>query len=239
MRGCLFTLLLGAIVIGVVVVIGLPAIAAGVITAGLTGAGLVSADTAVTVRSDPPTDLLGLHADTVHVTATDATFRGMDIASLDLTLGNVAVLDRTAGTVDGELRGVTIRPVGGEKVTLDTIAIQGGGSQITTTTVVPNAEVEALIADAVERQAGIRPTAVTLAAPDMLTVRIAGATLGGKFAVNASGDLVVRVAGGVLAGTELVLLHAGQDLPIKLTSAKVTSAGGLRLSGNLTIGILG
>ena len=82
--------------IAVFVVIGLPAIAAGAITAGVTAAGLQSDDTVVTVSSDPPTDLLGLHADRVRVRATDATFRGLEIASLDLTLHDLHLVDRTA-----------------------------------------------------------------------------------------------------------------------------------------------
>ena len=64
---------------GFVVVVGLPVVAAGLVTAGLSAAGLVADDTTVTVSSDPPTDLLGLRADTVRVTATDATFRGLEI----------------------------------------------------------------------------------------------------------------------------------------------------------------
>ena len=77
MRGCLFTLLLGAVAIALLVTIGLPQVYAGVLTGALSAAGLHADDTTVHVASDPPTDLLGLHADTVTVTATDATFRGM------------------------------------------------------------------------------------------------------------------------------------------------------------------
>jgi hypothetical protein len=239
MRGCLFTLLLGAIVIGVIVVVGLPAIAAGVLTAALTGAGLNAADTTVTVTSDPPTDLIGLRADTVHVTATDADFRGMRIGRLDIVLGDVAILDRTAGAIDGELDDVTVRASGGDRVTLDRITIGGTAEHMTTTTVIPNAEAEALIADAIETQAGTRPTAVTLSAPDGLTVKVAGQTLKGRFAINGKGDLVVRATDGPLAGTETALVRGGEDLPIELTSVTVTRNGALRLTGDLSIGILG
>ena len=69
--------LAAAVAIAVVVTVGLPAVAAGVLTAGVTAAGLQADDTTVTVESDPPTDLLGLHADRVRVRATDATFRGL------------------------------------------------------------------------------------------------------------------------------------------------------------------
>jgi hypothetical protein len=239
MRGCLFTLLLGAVIVGFLVVFGLPAVAAGILTGGLSAAGLVADDTTVTVSSDPPTDLLGLRADTVRVTATDATFRGMAIGSLDLVLGEVAVLDRTAGTVDGELREVTVTGNEGRPVTLDRITLIGGADGITTTTVVPGDEAEALIADAVEEATGTRPSSVRLAGPDRVTVTSGGATVTGRFAVTAGGDLVVRGAEGPLEGREVVLVRGGEDLPIELTSARVTDSGGLRLTGDLAFDLLG
>ena len=126
MRGCLFTLLLGAIVVAFVIVAGLPALAAGLVTAGLSTAGLVADDTTVTVTSDPPTDFLGLRADRVRITATDATFRGMEIGALDLALGDVRILDRLAGSVDGQLTAVTVTGPGGERITIDRITLLGG-----------------------------------------------------------------------------------------------------------------
>jgi hypothetical protein len=36
-----------------------------------------------------------------------------------------------------------------------------------------------------------------------------------------------------------VLVRGRHDLPIELTSVKVTGSGGLRLTGDLAIGILG
>ena len=36
-----------------------------------------------------------------------------------------------------------------------------------------------------------------------------------------------------------MLVRGGEDLPIQLTSVQVTGAGDLRLTGDLTIGILG
>ena len=214
-------------------------VAAGLVTAGLSAAGLVADDTTVTVSSDPPTDLIGLRADTVRVTATDATFRGLEIGSMDLTLGGVAVLDRTAGTVDGELRDVTVSGTGGRRFTLDRITLQGGADGITTTTVVPGAAVEAMIADAVEAQAGVRPSSVELVAPDRVAVRVAGATLRGTFAVDDGGDLVIRGDDGFGGARELTLVRGGEDLPIELTSVRVTRDGALRLTGDLAVGILG
>jgi hypothetical protein len=238
-RGCLFIILLGAIVAAFVVVVGLPAVAAGVLTAGLSAAGLVADDTTVTVSSSPPTDLVGLRADTVRVTATDATFRGMEIGSLDLALGDVSILDRTAASVDGELREVTIRPAGGREIDVERITVLGTPASVSTTSTVRNAEAEALIADAVEAETGIRPTAVRLEAPDRLRVEVAGAGVTGRLAVTEAGNLVVRVTDGPLDGTQAVLVRGGEDLPIELTGVRITESGDLRLTGDLSFGLLG
>jgi hypothetical protein len=237
MRGCLFTLLLGAVVVAFVVVVGLPLVAAGIITGGLTAAGLQADDTKVTVTSNPPTDLLGLHADSVRITATNASFRGTRIGRLDVALGDVRVLDRTAGSVDGTLDDVTVQ-VGAEKLTLSSIDVLGGGDAITATTTIPNSEAEALVADAVERETGTRPTSITLAAPDRVTVK-AGVSITGRLAVNPSGDLVVRADAGALGTLQQTLLRGGDDLPIRLTSVTVTRAGDVRLVGALAVGLLG
>ena len=239
MRGCLFTIVLAAILLALLVMIGLPAVAAGVLTGAITAAGLQSDDTTVTVRSDPPTDLIGLHADHVRVLADTAPFRGMAIDHLDLALQDVAIVDRTVAGVDGTLTGVTVPLDDGTKIRLDEISIAGEGQHLSATTVVPKAQVQSLISDAIERQAGIRPTAVVLTAPDKLTVRTGlGLDVAGRFVVTPGGDLVVR-AEGPLAGTDVVLLKGGQDLPLSLTGARVTPDGGLRLTGKLAISLLG
>jgi hypothetical protein len=238
-RGCLFTLLLGAVAIALLVVIGLPAVYAGVLTGALGAAGLQADDTTVKVASDPPTDLLGLHADTVTVTASDATFRGLRIGQLDLVLRDVAVLDRTAGAVDGTLRSVTV-DVDGRPVVLEEISVSGDTSGIAATTVVDGSEAERLIADAVEARVGARPASVALVAPDTLTVELAaGITVTGTLDVDAAGNLVVRLADDPAGIGTLVLLRGGTDLPMRLTDVRVTKAGNLRLAGDLAIGILG
>ena len=238
MRGCLFTLLLGAAVIAAFVLIGLPAIAAGALTAGVQAAGLQSADTVVTVTSDPPTDLLGLHADRVRIRATDATFRGLEIGSLDLTLRDLHFVDRTAGSIEGTLDDVTAKDVGGHDLTLDSIALSGGGDTVTATTTIPAAQVEAMIADTIEQQLGARPTDVRLAAPDRLTVELVVAVKG-RLQVSDAGALQVKITNGPVAGQVVTLLDASSGLPMKLTSATVTPAGDLELTGDLTVSLLG
>ena len=240
MRGCLFTLLLGAIVVGFVVVVGLPAAAAGILTAGLSAAGLVADDTTVTVTSDPPTDLLGLRADRVRVTATDATFRGMEIGALDLALGDVA--DPGA---DGRERGRRADRRHADRTPAASGSPSSGSRSWAARTgsrrrpSSPAREAEALIADAVEAQTGRRPTSVTLRAPDRVSFVLGGTTVAGQLGVTPDGDLVVRGDDGLTQGREVVLVRGGEDLPIELTSVRVTGAGDLRLTGDLAVGILG
>jgi hypothetical protein len=236
-RGCLFTLILGAAVIGVFVFLGLPAIAAGALTAGVAAAGLQSDDTTVTVASDPPTDLLGLHADRVRLRATDATFRGLEIGRVDLTFQDLHFVERTAAAVHGSLEDVTATGVGGRDLTLPSIEISGGGDTITATTTIPAAEVEDIIADRIEDALGARPTSVRTAAPDRLTVELVVAVKG-RFMVSDSGDLQVRITNGPAAGQVVTLLDADSGLPIRLTGAAVTPVGDLELTGELTVSLL-
>lgn len=237
MRGCLFVIALGAVVIAFMVVVGLPAVAAGVLSAGVTAAGLQAADTTVTVSSDPPTDLVGLHADRVRIRATHATFRGLEIGALDVTLRDVAIVDRTAAEVDGRLADVVVANVGGRSLTLASIALSGGGDAVTAATTIPATEAATLVADAVEGDLGTRPSSVSLQAPDQATVTLSVA-VHARLSVTA-GDLVARVTDGPAAGREVTLLRGGEDLPIRLTGVAVTASGDLRLSGELSVGLLG
>lgn len=239
MRGCLFTLALGAVALALLVVVGLPRLAAGLITGAVTAAGLEADDTTVTVSSDPPTDLLGLHADRVRIRATDAVFRGVEIGALDLTLSDVAILDRTAGAVAGRLSDVALPNVGARRLALEVITLGGTGDEVTAATLVPAADAERLIADAVEDTIGVRPTDVRLAAPDRLVVVLGDVRARGRLEVTATGDLTARITDGPASGQELVLLRAGEDVPIRLTSISVGDDDTVRLDGVLTIGLLG
>ena len=239
MRGCLFTLVLGAVLLAVLVVVGLPAAAEGILTGGIRAAGLQSDDLTVTVRSDPPTDLVGMHADHVRVVASDAEFRGLEIGKLDLRLQDVEILARTAGSVDGTLDDVALPLGAGGDIRVNQIAIAGDTDHLTAATTIPPAQARALVSDAVEQATGFKPDQVTLTSPDRVAIRAAGGLeLEGRLAVTPSGDLVLR-GEGPLAGRDAVLLRGGEDLPIELKEVRVTSSGGLRLAGDLAISILG
>jgi hypothetical protein len=239
MRGCLFTLVLAVAVIAFIVVVGLPALAAGALTDGVRAAGLDAADITVTVSSDPPTDLLGLHADRVRVRATHATFRGLAIGSLDVTLSDVAVADRTFGAVAGTLRDVTVPDIGGKPTDLAAVTLAGADGAITASTIIPAARAQGLLADGIASAIGIRPTSVEFGAPDRVTARLGVLTVTGRLGVDPAGDVIATIANGPLQGQQVVLLAAGGGLPIHVTSASVTASGDVRLDGALTVGLLG
>jgi hypothetical protein len=131
------------------------------------------------------------------------------------------------------------RGPGGARITIDRITLLGGPDGITTTTIIPNGEVKALIADAIEARTGSRPTSVSLRAPDRVSLTLGDTRVAGQFAVTPDGDLVVRGDEGLAEGREVMLVRGGNDLPIELTSVKVTASGGLRLTGDLAVGVPG
>lgn len=238
MRGCLFTLGLGAVVLALVVVVGLPALASAVLTGGITAAGLHADDTRVDVVASPPTDLIGLRADRVRIRATDATFRGLAIGDLDVMLDEVDLAARTAATVDGRLSGVEVPDVGGAPLRLELVRLAGGGEAVTATTTIARAAAERLLADAIGRSTGIRPSAVSLVSPDRIVVVLGPGTADGRFSVTAAGDLVIRVTAGPGSGGEIPVLRGGIDVPWRLTGVSVDSTG-VQLLGVLTVGLLG
>ncbi len=236
MRGCLFTIGLAAVVVALVVFIGLPAVAAGVLTAGVKAAGLQADDITVSVSADPPWNLLSLHADRVRVRATSATFRGLHIGALDVTLLDASILDRSAASVAGRLTGVTVPNVAGQPLGLGAVNLAGGGGQVTATTTVAVADAQALVAAEVASVTGaaVPASAVHLSAPDKVVVKSAR-LLTATLSVDGSGDLVAT-ADGIAPVT---LLRAGEDVPMKVTSVRVDAAGNVVLAGDLVVSLLG
>jgi len=238
-RGCLFTLLLAAALIGLFLVVGLPALAEGILTAGVTAAGLQSDDTTVTVSSDPPTDLMGLHADHVQLTASDARFRSVRIGSLDISCVDMELGDRSCAAIDGRLHQVTATDAAGQPLLIDLIRLGGGGNHITATATIAGGEVEGLISDAISQALGGRPTSVALAAPDRVTVAFGpGSQVTGRFVISPGGDLAIQVTSGKLKGHQVTALAAAA-LPVRLTNVSVADSGDLVLGGELSIGLFG
>ena len=127
-------------------------------------------------------------------------------------------------TVDGDLADVTVHAADGQPVTLTRITLTGGGTAIKASTAVPGAAVEALIADAVGAQTGSGRRRSRLARRTRSTVS-AGATVTGRLHDQRRQPRGPGGRGAAAAGTEVLLSEAVTDVPIRLTSVRVTAAG--------------
>jgi len=224
-RGCLTSFFV-LVALGLVASwILLPPIAAGAIDQGLQLAGFQGSGRRVTVGATPPLELLTLHADTVRVQAADVTYHGLQVGSVDVTLGDVALFDRTAGRIDGTLTGVSFSGVDGLPVSVASIGLSGTGGVVDATIALSAAEVRSLASKAVKAATGTAPTKMTLAAPNKVAVTIGKKTVSGTLDVDDAGGLVfVPSAGGPLAGP-IDLVRPGPDVPLRLESVTVGPAG--------------
>jgi hypothetical protein len=80
----------------------------------------------------PPRILLG-HADTVRLTSTQVSVGDLHAASIDVTLANVELIDRTIGSVSGTLTGVRVPAANGGVATAETVVLEGKGTAATAT----------------------------------------------------------------------------------------------------------
>jgi hypothetical protein len=218
-RGLLVILGLAAAVLILLALVGLPTLATVVIRQGVVASGLDAPDLVVTVTAEPPTDLLGLHADVITITGTEVTLDDVDLAG------------RRAGSVDGVLAGVAA-PAGtgsGDELAIERIDLSGGGSDVRADVRIGTQVAEDFIARRMQEEVGISPTLVRLSAPDRLAIGVGPVTVDGRLVIGADGSL--RLETGVALVPSLTLIDPG-SLPIELTSVAVTNDA-LLLGGRL------
>jgi len=100
----------------------------------------------VDVQADlPPRILLG-HADRIRLTSTQVSVGDLHAASIDMTLGNVELIDRKIGTIHGSMTGVRVpAATGGSPLTADSVTVDGSGSSATATLTCTSAEMKTLV----------------------------------------------------------------------------------------------
>jgi hypothetical protein len=225
-RGCFTTLLVGVALILVAGWFLLPPIAGAAISGGLGVTGFSAGEATVTVGADPPLELAALHADSVHVVATNATFHELTIASVDVTMRDVQLFDRTARTVSGTLTGLNIGAVGGDATSVGQATVEGSSSDLRISMKLSAVEASTLATSAVRAQVGVVPSKVTLAAPDQVGFVVRGFALGGRLAVDAAGGLVFRPQNGQGAfSAPIVIIAPGPGMPVRLQTVFVTPTG--------------
>lgn len=226
MRGCLLSIFLLPALLLAVGWFLLPTLAGGIVTAGLGFAGFAGSDQTVTVTADPPVELVGFHADRIRIRATNASFHELRADAIDVTLGDVALLDRRAGSVKGTLTGVRFTPATGPTVAITSVALAGSGSRMNATLTLSTADLRALASAAVRENAGAAPSKVTFGAPDRVTLVVEGRTVAGRLVVDEDGGLVFRPTKSVPGFDGPVdLIRPGPGVPFRLRTVAVTSTG--------------
>ncbi len=217
MRSCLIQVLILIAVVFALLWFGLPLGASWLATNALNASGFSGTNTKVDVSSNPPPVLLTGHADSIHLTSTQASVGDLHASTIDFTLGDVSLLDRTVGTIDGSLTGVKVPAPDGKPVVVDTASVKGEASNAQATLKLARSQVETLAAQQLKSQTGISGT-VTLAAPNKLTIKVGGQSQPGTLVVkNGELDLVPDSSGLPTA----TLLKSGDGNPFTLQSVTI------------------
>jgi len=217
MRSCLIQLLILIVAAFLLLWFGLPYGAGWLATNALNASGFSGTDTKVTVSENPPPLLLTGHADSIRITSTQASVGDLHAATLDFTLGKVALLDRTIGTVDGTLTGVKMSAPDGKTVVVDSATVAGDASAAQATLKLSRSQVETLAAEQLKSQTGVTAT-ITLATPNKVTVKVGGQSQPGTLVVR-NGELELVPDGpGLPTAT---LLKSGDGNPFTLQSVVV------------------
>ncbi len=225
MRGCLTWFFALIAIVLVATWTFAPVVAAGLVSAGLGTAGFESADKKVTVIADPPIELLTLRADKVRLEATSATFAGLTIGGVDLTLGGVGLMGRQADSVDGTLTAVQVPTELGSTANISSVGLSGPSSDLRAIVTLSLKDVQALASAAVEGQLGPARTKVTITAPDKVTVSTSGLNVRGRLVVDKGGGLVLVTTSPAGFSGPIDILRPGPTQPLRLTGITLRANG--------------
>jgi len=214
-RGFLFTLLAGGTMLVALVWFGAEPVASALVRASLPP-DLESSATQVSVDANPPTDLLGLHADQVSITVDAPRIGELRGDLLVLDLFDVHLGARTAGEVRGLMTDAVIDTQDGA-LDIPTIQLRGDLTTIHAVASVDSASAEALIRARVATATGEPPTDVRLEAPDGLTIQLRGLDIPGALDVE-GGALRLELSGPL--PLTITLLEPGTT-PLALSAVRV------------------
>jgi len=227
-RALLAFLLFAVVATAVVVFVVVPYAAGPVITGVLQSSGIVQGGSVTIETKGTGPELVGGHADALHVRGQDLVIQGLLVGDADVTIRDVALFDRTFDAIDGTLLRVRVPVDNGPVVTIASIDLDGPAEAVAA-----DGRLDASEANAVIREATAR-----------VGVRIDEATMGdgvvrlrrGDVAVDASltvrgGSLVLEPDGGL---SSVVLMESRPDDPWQLRSVTITP-GGLELSGTVDV----
>lgn len=224
MAGFLRFLALFVVLVAFLALVVVPLAVTPILTQMVRDMGLRSDTLRVSVALFDPTLMLG-RSRSLHISATGVDLSPATIGTLELTLGDVSLFDRTWRTVDGEIADISLTS-GGDTVSVGSVRVTGDATAANATAHMTVAESEALIRFAAKRE-GLVLDRVQFSSDG---VRV---TIGG---IEAQARLEVR--GGALVlfpGTGeggVPLLQAAPSDAFQLEEAWI-SDGGLNVRGRV------
>ena len=220
MRSCLIQLLLAVAVIFALLWFGLPFGAGWLATNALDAAGFTGTDTKVTVSADLPPRILVGHADRVRLTSTKVSIGGLYAASIDVTLDDVELIDRTFTSVHGTMNGVRVAARNGDPVTIQTVTLDGAGVSANAILTLTSDDLISVGESQIKDQTGV-DAVISFAAPNQVTVTIHGKSEPATLVVTNSALQVVFQSRSLPTVT---LIGTGTGNPFTFTSVSVTAS---------------
>ena len=191
MGGFLRFLTLFVVLVAFLGLVAVPLIATPILTGMVRDMGLRSDTLRVSVELFDPLIFLG-RTRALHVDATNVDAAPAGIGRMNIVLRNVSFLDRTWQSVDGELHDLSLA-TGGQEFTVDTVQVDGDGSEASATARLTSAQVQDIVRFAARRQ-GVPIDSVALTDTGV-RVTIAGVSTLGRLEVR-GGVLVLSPGDG-------------------------------------------
>ncbi len=226
MRGCLFVLIVAALVVTVGAWFGAPLLAGAVVDTELRDAGFETTTLDTTITADPPLRLLLGHADEIHIEATGVAYRTFHAERLDLTLTDANLDGRFFTTIRGTIGGAEVDTQDGVPTTAD-VSIDGDASGADAEIRVAGTTVDRVVRATLADEVGVAITRTDLLAPNILRIVTPAATIEGSLIVDANGAIALSTRLG-----DTRILGLDPSFPLRLRSVQVVGAD-LRIDATL------
>ena len=211
------------VVAGAMLFLAVPLIVNPMLTQAVRDMGVQADDLRVSVDTLDPALLSG-RAGHVRVQGTDVHIGRAVVGELDLTLGDVSFIDRTFGSVDGQLNNVAVS-AGGVSASADEVDVVGPSGKATATGKFDSQQSEDLVKAAAKRM-GV-PLDDAQLVDGGLRLTVGGFEVGAGISVE-GGALVLRPQ----IGPAILLIQPATSDPWRLEEAYVSQSG-ITVSGTV------
>jgi hypothetical protein len=229
MRSCLIQILIALAAVFLLLWFALPLAVSALAAGALSAAGFNGTDTRVEVSANPPPLLLTGRANAVHITSTQVSLSDLHASAVDVTLGDVDLMGRVIGSVNGTLNGVRVAAPNGDTFSIDKVTLDGPADDTLAACSVSIAEAEAL-AEAQLKAQGVNAT-VVLASPNTVKLQVGGKSFDGRL-VATDGSLYLVPESKAMPTVLLISFGSGNPFRIHAVSIGQTD---VTLTGSINI----